>query len=338
MTEATAFWTEEPGRGALRRETVPVPDSDEVMVETLYSAISRGTEALVFSGRVPSILYEVMRAPFQTGTFPGPVKYGYAAVGRVVQGPWDRVGQSVFVLHPHQDCFVVPAAAALPIPGIVPPERAVLAANMETALNALWDSGVGPGDRVSVIGLGVVGLLAAWLVRGIPGTEVTAIDIDPAKRGIADALGLHFVTPDAALAPNAATGDADVVIHASGHPDGLVTALALAGFEARLVELSWYGTQPVTLPLGEAFHARRLDIRSSQVGAVSPSRRPRWNHTRRLAKALDLLANPALDALIDDESSFEALPDTLAALAAGKRHALCHRVIYPAALTTVASE
>ncbi|NQW09935.1 MAG: zinc-binding alcohol dehydrogenase [Alphaproteobacteria bacterium] len=336
MTEATAFWTEEPGRGALRREALPAPAPDEVMVETLYSGISRGTETLVFSGHVPDSQREVMRAPFQVGTFPGPVKYGYATVGRIVQGPGDRIGQMIFALHPHQDCFVVPTEAAVAIPGVVPPRRAILAANMETALNALWDSGIGPGDRVAVIGLGVVGLLTAWLAHRIPGTEVAAIDIDPAKRGAAAALGLSFVDP--ATAADAPIGDADVVIHASGHPDGLVTALALAGFEARVLEMSWYGTRPVNLPLGEAFHARRLELRSSQVGAVSPSRRPRWSHARRLAKALDLLADPVLDALIDDEGPFEALPETLAALAAGERHALCHRVIYPAARAPVASE
>lgn len=327
MIEATAFWIEEPGRGALRSEVLPDLNTDELLVETLYSGVSRGTETLVFSGRVPESQYEVMRAPFQTGDFPGPLKYGYAAVGRIIEGPSDRLGQSVFALHPYQDRFIVPTEAALPLPEAVPPARAILAANMETALNALWDSGTGPGDRVAVIGLGVVGLLTAWLARGIPGTEVQAIDIDPAKRETADALGLDFSQP------STAAGDADLVFHASGHPDGLVTALALAGFEARVLEMSWYGTRPVVLPLGEAFHARRLDLRSSQVGAVSPSRRPRWTHSRRLAKALDLLADPALDALIDDEGAFEALPKTLSELASGDRKALCHRVIYPTSMT-----
>lgn len=327
MKEASAFWIEEPGRGVLRPEVLSDLATDAVLVETLYSGVSRGTETLVFSGRVPESQYEVMRAPFQAGGFPGPVKYGYAAVGRIIEGPSDRLGQAVFALHPHQDRFIVPAEAALPLPEAVPPARAILAANMETALNAVWDAGVGPGDRVAVIGLGVVGLLTAWLARGIPGTEVQAIDIDPVKRATATALGLDFMLPEAA------TGDADVVFHVSGHPDGLVTALALAGFEARVIEMSWYGTRPVGLPLGEAFHARRLDIRSSQVGAVSPSRRPRWTHARRLAKALTLLADPVLDALIDDEGSFESLPETLSALASGDRKVLCHRVIYPTALT-----
>lgn len=322
---ATAFWVTRPGHGELRAET-PVRSQDgEVLVEALYSGISRGTETLVYTGRVPESQRATMRCPLQAGEFPGPVKYGYCSVGHVLAGPSELVGRPVFCLHPHQDRYVVPAAWVTPLPDGLPPGRAVLTANMETALNGVWDAAVRPGDRVAVIGLGVVGLLAARLAASIPGTEVVAVDIDPGKQAVAEALGLRFAT----AAP--AGADFDVVLHASGHPDGLVAALGAAGFEATVVELSWYGSTPAALPLGEAFHSRRLTIRSSQVGSVATAQRGRWSHARRMAKALELLRDPALDALVDGESRFADLPETMAALAEGRLAALCHRVRYPAA-------
>lgn len=323
--QATAFWIAKPGQGELRTEPLPSPGLGHVLVETLYTGISRGTEALVFTGRVPVSQRTTMRCPFQTGKFPGPVKYGYCSVGRVVEGPRELSGCDVFCLHPHQDRYVVPAAAVTALPVALPPSRAVLAANMETALNGVWDAAIRPGDRVCVIGLGVVGLLVAWLASRIPGTDVLALDIDPTRSAVAGALGLSF-----AEAPP--SGDEfDVVVHASGHPDGLVTALGLAGFEATIVDLSWYGSTPVAVPLGEAFHSRRLIIRSSQVGSVASAQRGRWSYTRRMAKALELLTDPVLDILIDGESRFSDLPATMAALADGRMTALCHRVRFPAA-------
>ena len=323
--QASAFWIAKPGHGELRTEQLPDRGPGHVLIETLYTGISRGTEALVFTGRVPASQRATMRCPFQTGEFPGPVKYGYCSVGRVTEGPTELLDRNVFCLHPHQDRYVVPADAVTLLPDKLPLARAVLAANMETALNGVWDAAVRPGDRVCVIGLGVVGLLVAWLASRIPGTDVLALDINPAKRAVAEALGLSFAeTPP--------MGDEfDVVVHASGHPDGLVSALGLAGFEASIVDLSWYGSTPVAVPLGEAFHSRRLTIRSSQVGSVATAQRGRWSYGRRMAKALELLADPVLDILIDGESRFADLPATMAALADGRVTALCHRVRFPAA-------
>lgn len=321
-TGARAFWVEQPGRGVIRAEPLTAPKTDQVLIQTRFSGISRGTETLVYRGEVPDSQADLMRCPFQVGAFPGPVKYGYMAVGRVVDGDPALVGRDVFSLHPHQDRFVVPASMAVPLPEDVPASRAILAANMETALNILWDSDIRAGDRVAVIGLGVVGLLAAWLARTVPETEVLALDIDPTKRAMADALGLAFATsppPDKTF---------DRIIHASGQPSGLVMALLIAAFEARITEASWFGTRPVTLPLGEDFHSKRLTLASSQVGAVSPSQRAGWTHRRRLEKALDLLRDPVLDVLIDGESAFVDLPATLSALADGSLRAHCHRVRY----------
>ncbi len=322
MTTANAFWTVSPGLGAIRKEDLAVCGPDEVQVKARYSGISRGTETLVFTGRVPPDQTAAMRCPFQQGTQPDPVKYGYASVGEVEAGAPGWIGRTVFCLHPHQDRYIVPKTAVHAVPAGVPAERAVLAANMETALNILWDAGIGPGDRVAVVGLGVVGCLTAWLVGQIPGTDLLAIDIDPGRAAIAEALSLPFETRPPT------DYDADVVIHATGQPDGLQSALLLAGQEATVIEASWFGTTPVPLPLGGAFHSRRLTLRSSQVGQVAPARRPRWTHARRLAKALALLEDPALDALIDGESAFPALPGTMSDLAAGRLHALCHRIRY----------
>jgi len=320
MTTARAFWVERPGHGSIRAEDLADPGPDDVLVKTSFSGISRGTEILVFQGRVPESQHALMRCPFQAGDFPGPVKYGYIAVGTVEAGAGDLLGREVFSLHPHQDRFLVPAAMAVPLPDALPATRAVLAANMETALNVIWDAEIADGQRVAVIGLGVVGLLIAHQLAK-RGLDVTAIDIDPGKAALATALGLRFATsPD---------GVYQRLIHASGHPDGLVTALGHADFEARIVEASWYGSRPVTLPLGEAFHSKRLTLASSQVGHVAPAMRDSLTLRGRMERALTELCDPVYDALIDGESDFENLPRTMAALADGRLRATCHRVRYP---------
>ena len=319
---ARQFWTRSPGEGELRYADLASRRDDEVLVRTRYSGVSRGTEALVFRGEVPPSQYQAMRAPFQEGTFPGPVKYGYCNVGEVVEGPDDLVGRSVFCLYPHQDLYVVPVAAVMPLPDELPAGRAVLAANMETAIGAVWDARPLVGDRVVVIGAGVIGLLVGWLCRQMAGVDVAVVDINPARASVARELDLPFLT----VPPGEA--DADVVIHASGQPEGLRSALAVAGVEATVVEASWYGTRSVPLPLGEAFHARRLTIRSSQVGLLNPLQTPRWTRARRRALALELLQDDRFDALITGESVFEDLPGVMARLSAEPGDTLCHRIRY----------
>lgn len=320
--EAKAFWVAEPGRGEIRTEFLRPPSGDEVLVRTLFSGVSRGTEALVFNGGVPGSERERMRAPFQSGDFPAPVKYGYAAVGRVEQGPSGLSGRTVFVLHPHQTYFVVPAEAVHVVPDEAPPARAVLAANLETALNGIWDARPHVGDRIAVVGAGVVGCLVGWIAARVPGCHVELVDINPARAAVASALGVDFALPaDAAR-------DTDLVVHASGSPTGLDLALSLAGDEARIVELSWFGDQRVSLALGGAFHARRLSIVSSQVGRVAASQRARWNTRRRMQLALSMLVDPALDVLITGESPFDGLPQVMATLAGQPGGALCHRITY----------
>lgn len=320
--DTLAFWVAAPGRGELRREALPTPGAGEASVRTLYSGVSRGTEATVFGGHVPPGEYARMRAPFQAGQFPAPVKYGYINVGQVMHGPPDLAGRNVFCLYPHQQRYVVPCTALYLLPASIPAARAVLAANLETALNGLWDSGAGAGDRITVIGAGSVGCLVAWLAGRIAGCAVELVDINPHRETIAQALGVRFALP------SRATPEADIVLHASGAAAGLALAMQLAGFEATVVELSWYGDQAVTLALGEAFHARRLTLKSSQVGTVAPSHRARWSLRRRMELALSLLADPVLDVLINSEGRFAELPQTLERIARTPGDVIMHRVRY----------
>jgi 2-desacetyl-2-hydroxyethyl bacteriochlorophyllide A dehydrogenase len=319
---ARAFWVVAPGRGEIRTERLPEPGPDDVVVQTLYTGVSRGTEALVFHGAVPASERTRMRAPFQQGDFPGPVKYGYANVGQVEHGPGDLLGRTVFALYPHQTRYVLPSGAVIPVPETVPAARAVLAPSLETAVNGLWDAEPKIGDRIVVIGAGTVGCLVAWLAGRIPGCHVELVDVNPMRASIARTLGVRFALP------KNAEHRADLVVHASGSPAGLGLALEVAAFEARVVEMSWYGSHPVAIALGEAFHAGRLDIRSSQVGTVATVQRARWDRRRRLTLALDLLSDPVLDALITDESDFDTLPDTMARLADSPGDTICHRIRY----------
>ncbi|MCB9959664.1 MAG: zinc-binding alcohol dehydrogenase [Rhodospirillaceae bacterium] len=320
-----SFWCIAPLHGEIREQPVDTPRHDDVIVETWFTAVSRGTESLVFAGAVPDSEFARMRAPFQEGMFPFPVKYGYSAVGRVVEGPDELAGRIVFCLHPHADLFCVPAAAVLALADGVPPARAVLAANAETAVNAVWDALPTVGDRVAVVGGGTLGCLVAWLIGGIPGTRVQLVDIDEGRAEVAAALGVGFATP------NRADGDCDLVVHASASEAGLTTALGLAGLEATVLELSWYGIARPAVPLGHAFHAQRLTLKSSQVGRVAPSRRTRTAHRDRLALALGLLCDPRLDVLLTGWSDFADLPRTMLHLHQHPAGALCHVVRYPAA-------
>lgn len=318
---ARALWLESAGTARLRDGPMPVAGADDVLVRTLYSGISRGTEKIVFDGRVPAGEWSRMRGPHMEGGFDFPLKYGYAAVGEIVGGRPDMAGKAVFCLHPHQDIFCARAEEVLPIPDGVPARRALLAANMETALNIAWDAGIMPGDRVAVLGAGVVGCLVAFLATGIPATDTRLIDRQARRAETARALGIAFADSPAGLA------DFDVVVNVTGSGEALCQAMDMAGFEARIVEASWYGSQPAELRLGGAFHSRRLTIASSQVGAVPPSRAPRWPLRRRLETALTLLADDRLDSLVARESAFDSLDADYAGILEDPS-TLCHCVRY----------
>ncbi|MDB5379261.1 MAG: dehydrogenase [Rubritepida sp.] len=322
---ATALWHIAPGLCELRDERVRIPAEDELQIHTIASGISRGTERLVHHGRVPPSQHGVMRCPMQEGELSFPVKYGYAAVGVVEQGPAAWIGRRVFALHPHQTRFVAPISLCARIPEAIPDTRAVLAANMETALNILWDAAPRLGERAMVIGAGVVGLLCAFLLARIPGLHVCAIDRDPARARLAQSLGAEFFAPDAA------PSDQELIVHASASEAGLRLALDRAGFEARILEASWFGDAEPALPLGAAFHQKRLQLISTQVGSVSPAMRGRRASADRMALALSLLDDIRLDALVGPAVPFAELPSSMSALLdppAGAPQPLCPIILY----------
>ena len=319
---ARALWYVGDDKAELRDEVLPPLNAGDALVRTLWSGISRGTERLVFQALVPPSEYERMGGPHMGGAFPHPVKYGYCVVGVVEEGPSELEGKTVFILHPHQNRIVAPAKTLSLVPDNVPARRAVMAANMETALNAIWDSGAGPGDRIAVIGGGVVGCLIAWLAGQLPGADVTLVDTVTSRAEIAAALGVGFASP--AAAPD----NCDVVFHTSANPKGLATALKIAGFEGTVVEVSWFGNREVLVPLGQAFHSGRLKLISSQVGQVSSSRRPRWDYARRMRKAMELLGEPKLDILLGEEIAFTETPAKLSAVFSGDMTGLAPVIRY----------
>jgi hypothetical protein len=319
---ARAFWITGPGMGEIRTETLDAPLHGEVAIRTLYSAISRGTESLVFNGAVPASEFDRMRAPFQEGDFPAPIKYGYINVGVIDQGPPNLLGRSVFCMYPHQTYYIVPENAVYLLPENVPESRAVLAANLEAVVNGLWDATPRVGDRITIVGAGVLGFLFAWLTARIPGCVVEIVDINPNKASLANTLGIPFKLPDQ-VKP-----EADLVIHTSGTSEGLSTSLACANFEAKVLEMSWFGDHQVSLPLGEAFHSQRLTLQSSQVSSISTVQRGRWSSERRMELILRLLSDPDLDALITGESQFKELPVLMKTLANKPENTLCHRIKY----------
>lgn len=323
MPQGHAWWITGPGAGEIRPAAVAQPGAGDVAVHTLFSGISRGTESLVFGGRVPPDQFGQMRAPFQEGEFPGPVKYGYLNVGTVTTGPPELTGRAVFCLYPHQTDYVVPVSAVLPVPTGVPARRAVLAGMAETAVNALWDAAPRVGDRACVVGAGVLGCLTAWLLARMPGVTVTLVDTDPSRQAAALALGADFAAPDEVH------GEHEVVIHASASADGLATCLSLLPVDGVVTELSWYGAGEVPVPLGGSFHARRLGIRASQVGTVSPARQATRSRRDRLALALRLLDDDALDILLGADTAFRDLPGAMPELL--HRPGVCSVVRYESA-------
>jgi len=324
-TDARAFWVVEPGRGEIRPAVVPTPRAGEVLVRALHSGVSRGTETIVFRGGVPEDQHTVMRAPHQEGDFPAPVKYGYLGVGVVDEGPSELVGRTVFCLHPHQTAYVVPVESVVVVPDEVPARRAVLAGTVETGVNALWDAAPRAGDRVAVVGAGMVGCCVARLLAGIPGSRVTLVDVDPVRADVAARLGVGFARPDAVAGSR---GDFDLVVHTSATGAGLQLSLDLLAPEATVLDLSWYGDAQVQLSLGGSFHSSRLRIRASQVGSVAAARRSRYTYAQRLGLAVGLLRDPAFDALLTGDSPFEELPDVMPRLADGSLPAICHTITY----------
>lgn len=321
--ESRSLWYLAPEKVVIRSDSLKPLADGEVRVRALFGALSRGTESLVYRGEIPESEYQRMAAPWMGGSFPFPVKYGYCHVGRIEEGPADSIGRLVFALRPHETMYVADLKDVVPLPAGLTPERAVLSANMETALNAVWDASPGPGDTIVIVGGGVVGCLVAFLCADLKGAKVTLVDINPERSVVASALGFQFALPQ--NTPK----ECDVVFHCSASAAGLATALSAAGEEALVLELSWYGSREISLSLGGAFHSRQIRLQSSQVGHISATRRPRWTHRRRLQAAMGMLSDDRLDVLLTNAVDFEDLPHQIPHLLGLKSQALCSLIRYP---------
>ena len=308
--------------GQARIDTVDLAP-DGVRVETAFSALSRGTERLVFNGLVPVTEHERMRAPLQVGNFPFPVRYGYACVGTVNDPDSALHKKTVFSLHPHQTVFRAPEPMVLPIPETVPAQRAVLAANMETALNAIWDSRIRPGARCLVVGAGLLGWLITSLLtlRKDISVDITDIRENPGVK--ADDFSVSLMTPD-----QVERQAYDLAFHTSASDGGLQTAVDALDFEGQVIELSWFGDRQTKVSLGGNFHANRLTIQCSQVGHVANARRNAMTHGDRLAAALKALSDPRLDLLITEDIRFVDLPTELPRLLGDGAPGIATRIVY----------
>ncbi|RMG66652.1 MAG: dehydrogenase [Bacteroidetes bacterium] len=298
---AHACWHLDAQTSAIQPEPLPDLTAGQLRLRARYSLISAGTERLVARGEVPAEIAGDMGVPFMGGAFPFPIKYGYSLVAEI-EAPAPQAGQLVHLLHPHQDRLQVPAGAVFPVPAGVPARRAVLASNLETALNALWDSGLSLGDRALVVGYGLIGALVARLLQRLPAVEVVVQEPDAHRRALAEAQGL-------AVQAGPGAQRFDYAFHTSASAGGLQAAIDQTAFEGTIVEMSWYGTRSVPVALGGSFHSQRKRLISSQVSQLPAGRRGRWDYRRRKAAVFALLQDSAFDALLTDEVPFAGLPD-----------------------------
>ncbi len=308
---ARALWHNSPFDSTLRREVLADSKDGELLLRSMFSLVSQGTERLVACGAVPESLYGSMRVPYMGGNFSFPVKYGYALVGEVLnQGhPWQ--GRAVFVMHPHQDYCVVAQRDCFCLPANVSPRSAVLAANLETAVTALWDARPLLGERVLVVGFGLLGALTALLLKRFPGLDLWISEPNSYRKDLAKKMGFH-------LWEGQHVGEFDLCVHSSATEDGLQMALDVLGREGRVLELSWYGNKRSALSLGEAFHHKRLRIISSQVAHLPSDMQARWGYARRKELVFKLLHSSDWRLLPDAELGLEDLPSFFKALRKGE--------------------
>ena len=319
--------------GPFRAQIVPVQlaslKKGHVLVKAVFGGISRGTESLVFQGKVPQSEWANMRCLHQDGEFEFPVSYGYSLVGSVVETANAsgrlRVGDRVFVMHPHQNEIVVEEHYCNVLPAGLPDERAVLSANAETALNAIWDAGLTRGDTVAVFGAGVLGLLIAVIAAKRIDSQIVVIDRLDDRRETVERLGLRFLGPSDEIEYRE---NFDCIFNTTASGEALQNAINLANFEGRIMEVSWYGNKPVELCLGGRFHSQRLSIISTQVGSVSKQMRPDVSPADRMQLAMAELLDARFDYLLEPPIAFKKLPEAIAGILGENKNALCQLISY----------
>lgn len=295
MPSSRSLWHIDAGHSEIRSQNLdPLPG--QILLQSLYSLISLGTEKTIALGGVPGNVYDKMKVPYMEGSFSLPVKYGYSLVAR------SEEGQCYHLMHPHQDLVSVNPESLTPVPPGIPPSRAVLVSNMETALTAYWDAGPLKDEKIMIAGFGLIGALTALLLRLKGFQDITVYEPDATRTGLARRLGFH--TGDPGFDP----GPFDLAFHSSGNASGLQHCLEVMGPEGRILELSWYGRQKITLGLGEHFHINRLRIIASQVSSIPRNLQGAWNFAKRKQEVLSLLADPCWDRLEIEEVPFETSP------------------------------
>ena len=288
-----SYWIDKKNKGYFKFGEISSINSNEIVVKTLFSGISYGTEKLVYSGKVPKSQRNLMKCPYQEGDFGNDIKYGYINVGKVVDGDKSYLGNNIFSLYPHQDFYKIPSNEALIIPNKIPLSRCLLIPNLETAINAVWDTLPSAGDRILVIGAGIVGLLTAYLINKIPGVNLFIVDKDPSKRKITKKLGINFLD----AIPK--KFDARFIYECTGDHRILNSLKNNITVNSTICVLSWYGDKKSDIALGENFFSKRAKLIMSQVSKISPARYDLNNQDRRKI-ALDILdASNDLDHLIE---------------------------------------
>jgi threonine dehydrogenase-like Zn-dependent dehydrogenase len=284
--------------GDIRKE-----EGKELLVESFFSLVSIGTERTVALGMVPPEIREQMKVPYMEGSFSFPCKYGYSLVGKIIRGPAGLKNRFVHLMHPHQDMAWVHPSSVFPLPDGIPPRRAVLAGNMETAVNALWDSEISVGDSVLIAGFGIVGALIALLASCIPGVAIVVLETNEKRRSLAAKLGFD-------LFENFRTGNTpfDAALNTTGDENALQICIDNTGFESQVTEVSFYGTKAVSVRMGGNFHISRKRIAVSQVSNLPLKKLARWDHLRRKQLVYNLLKDNRFDCLVENAVPFHDAP------------------------------
>ncbi len=301
--ETTALWHLSESSTILKTTNIRNDHPTSCLIKSLYSLVSTGTERLVAQGKVPGNLQEAMKVPYMEGSFGFPLTYGYSLVGEIIEGPEHLISKNVHIMHPHQSMLYADEAHVALIPEDIPSKRAVLISNLETAINAVWDSEVTLGENVFVAGFGTIGSLLCQVLRKFPAIDLHVLEPNQARCEKARSWGFNAVQAITLPEP-----PFDVAFNTSCHENGLQVCIDSVGYEGKVVELSWYGTQSVNINLGKSFHHFRKQIISSQVSQIPGHKLSRWDYRRRKALAFDLLKDPFFDELLTDEISFEDAP------------------------------
>jgi threonine dehydrogenase-like Zn-dependent dehydrogenase len=298
-----ALWHISPDASAILEHDLPAGNDHMLLVKSLYSLVSMGTERIVASALMPSAVWNQMAVPYMEGTFSLPCKYGYSLTGKVLKGPAEYKGKTVHLMHPHQDRLWVNATSVFIVPDDIPATRAVLASQVETAVTAIWDSRISLGDSVLIAGFGLVGAMIALLTSPIPGVKIAVLEKNEFRKELARELCFDVIDKQ-----DENGKIFDVAIHTAGDEKALQFCIDHIGHESQVTEVSFYGKKSITLMLGETFHTQRKRIVVSQVAHIPSHKLNRWDLHRRKKLVFDMLKDKRFDMLVENRIPFEQAP------------------------------